>query len=368
MREGGAESLITDYARLIDKSRFEVIIVSVNPIDQRSPYARTIKDIGGQIESIFKRFPVARSYIGQKLWNRFIHKKYVSNKLLSIIHKYNAKVVHVHLEILYFLSPISNKLNGIKIFYTCHSTPSRYFNLENRKRELLTAQKLIKNNDFRMIALHQEMKNELDGLFHVSNTIVIHNGVDFSKFNIIEGKEEIRKKLGIPEDAFLVGHVGRFAEAKNHSFIVDVFKKVLSKCPNAFLLLVGTGPLMADTNNKLVQNNLEGHYLILSYRTDIPRIMKAMDVFLFPSLYEGLPVTLVEAQVSGLRCVVSDVINSESFFLPSLVSLSLKKNSTEWAEVVLDSNVSGNYHNDISVFNMNEEIKKLEKIYLGEEI
>lgn len=367
MREGGAESLVTDYARLIDLDRFRVVIVSVNPLDERSPYVKILRSENREIVSVYDHFPVCKTYVGQKIWNKMFHRRYVANKLLAYVEKYKADVVHVHLEILYYLSPISRKLKDVRILYTCHNHPERYFNKTGRRRELEAAIKLYKENDFRIIALHQEMKQEIDMLFKVDNTVVIHNGVDFGRFfDVKETKEETRKSLDIPEKSFVVGHVGRFAEAKNHSFIVKVFREVVWRRNDAFLLLVGTGPLLEETKLSLSAEGLEGKFKILNFRSDIPRIMKAMDVFLFPSFFEGLPVTLVEAQVCGLRCVVSDRINTESFFLPTLITLTLDEPATVWADAVLDDTLTGPYNNDISVFDMNKEIKRLEKLYAEE--
>ena len=364
MREGGAESLVTDYARLIDTKRFRVVVVSVNPLDERSPYVKILNSENRDVVSVYDHFPVCKTYIGQKIWNKAFHRRYVAKRLLNYVKKYKADVVHVHLEILNYLSPIIDDLKNVKIFYTCHSSPERYFNNTSRRCELETAIKLFKECNFRIIALHQKMKQEIDKLFKVNTTIIIHNGVDFGRFlNITETKEEIRKTIDIPARSFVVGHVGRFAEAKNHPFIVKVFKEVLARRDDAFLLLVGTGPMLEEINSSLLSEGFDGKYMILSFRSDIPRIMKAMDVFLFPSFFEGLPVTLVEAQVSGLRCVVSDRINTESFFLPTLITLTLDEPASVWADAVVDDTLKGEYNKDISVFDMNKEIKRLERLY-----
>lgn len=364
MREGGAESLVTDYARLIDTKRFRVVVVSVNPLDERSPYVKILNSENRDVVSVYDHFPVCKTYIGQKIWNKAFHRRYVAKRLLNYVKKYKADVVHVHLEILNYLLPILDDLKNIKIFYTCHSSPERYFNDTSRRRELETAIKLFKECNFRIIALHQKMKQEIDQLFKVNTTVVIHNGVDFRRFlGVTETKEEIRKTIDIPARSFVVGHVGRFAEAKNHPFIVKVFKEVSARREDAFLLLVGTGPMLEKINSSLLSEGLDGKYKILNFRSDIPRIMKAMDVFLFPSFFEGLPVTLVEAQVSGLRCVVSDRINTESFFLPTLITLTLDEPASVWADAVVDDTLKGEYNKDISVFDMNKEIKRLERLY-----
>ena len=169
--------------------------------------------------------------------------------------------------------------------------------------------------------------------------------------------------MGIPIDAYVIGHVGRFTEQKNHLFIVRVFKKILEKESKAFLLLIGSGPLRALVEDKLKDDSLRGRFLILEYRDDIPEIMRTMNVFLLPSLFEGLPITLIEAQVSKLPCVVSDNINKEAFLLPSTISMSLKESEEVWADTCLSCPPKIEWNDKILMYDMNNVIKKLENLY-----
>ena len=215
-----------------------------------------------------------------------------------------------------------------------------------------------------MIALHDEMRRELNKRFGVNNTVVIHNGIDFQSFlSVDESKESIRKSIDVPMDKFVIGHVGRFSEPKNHLYLVDIFAEILKMKPNAHLLMVGAGGLQSMIEAKLKAFGLKGEYTILSHRTDIPRLLRAMDVFVFPSIYEGLPVSIVEAQVAGLRVIASDVITSECFFSENIVPLSIAKTPDLWAKTILDNNIKGPYSNDINSFDMNKVIFRLEKLY-----
>jgi glycosyltransferase involved in cell wall biosynthesis len=128
---------------------------------------------------------------------------------------------------------------------------------------------------------------------------------------------------------------------KNHEFLVEIFNELVKRKDNAFLLLVGAGRLKENIEMKLHNYGLDGKYLILSHRSDIPEIMKAMDVFVFPSLYEGLGIVLIEAQVSNLRRIVS-----------------------EWCDVILDDSIKGKNNGDINTYDMNKKIKRLEELYL----
>ena len=165
-------------------------------------------------------------------FNKVFGKIYVPYRLKKILDTENAEVIHAHMTVLKYLKPISKELFNCKLFYTCHSLPERYFS-GMHKEEYECGKYLIKNNNLRLIGLHKDMADELNNMFNVKNTAVINNGIDFNRFKGIDTeKKEIRKKLGIPENAFVLGHVGRFHPVKNHKFIVQVFEKLKEKKKN----------------------------------------------------------------------------------------------------------------------------------------
>lgn len=204
---------------------------------------------------------------------------------------------------------------------------------------------------------------------------IFHCGINLTSFKVTLDSLSIRSELGIPPDRFVIGHVGRFVEAKNHSFIVDILEQTVKREPKACLLLVGDGPLRLDIEQKLITAGLSEHVVFTGMRSDVPRIMlSAMDVFLFPSLYEGLGLVLVEAQASGLPCIVSDVIPQEAEIVKSLVQrVSLSQISSEWAKSILavknlKSKVTQQDAMNLleqSLFNINLNVKALETIYLS---
>ena len=175
----------------------------------------------------------------------------------------------------------------------------------------------------------------------------------------------ILKFLGIGEHAFVVGHVGRFFAPKNHEFLIDVFYQLQKRLQSAFLLLIGAGPLEETIKEKINSLGLDTKVLILSHRTDIPHLLKTMDVFVFPSKYEGFPVTLVEAQVAGLRCIVSDKISHESFLCDTVIPLSIDESPNMWCNTILDETIKGVSYGNLGDYDMNKEIKRLENFYSG---
>ena len=129
--------------------------------------------------------------------------------------------------------------------------------------------------------------------------------------------------------------------------------------------MIGKGDLQEQIRHQVQNLGLSDRTCMLSGRGDIPRLMKAMDVFVMPSHYEGLPVTLIEAQAAGLRCVVSDVVDTEAYRTDRVVPMSLKETAWAWVDVILDDTVRGPYSKGMDAYDMSKEIKNLEKLYLN---
>ncbi|MFZ5829535.1 MAG: glycosyltransferase family 1 protein [Planctomycetota bacterium] len=165
---------------------------------------------------------------------------------------------------------------------------------------------------------------------------VLHCGVDMRLFGEPVDRAEVRRELGLPADAFVVGHVGRFTPQKNHKFLVHVFSECVKIQPQARLLLIGSGPLRNDVERQVADLGLSQSVVFAGLRSDVPRALKgAIDCFLFPSLHEGLPVSLIEVQCAGVRSVISDSITREGVFERNCTSLPLTCNASEWARAVL---------------------------------
>lgn len=129
-------------------------------------------------------------------------------------------------------------------------------------------------------------------------------------------------------------------------------------------MLIGSGPLKEHIADMIGDSGLADNVIMLSQRSDVERLLKAIDVFLFPSLYEGLPVSLIEAQVSGLYCVVSNNVTNEAFLTSKVQTLSLSQSIDEWAQAVLNVDYIGKYNKNIYTFEMKEAIKNLEALYM----
>lgn len=357
LNDGGAETLIRDYALLMDKNKFDVKIVTVFPSDGTTANGRVLLENNIETLSLYdsKAFKYLR-HLGA-VW-------FDSYRLKCLIKKHKPDVIHIHLGNLYRFKKISNHLKGIKLYYTCHSVPQKMLGDEMPK-ENAAARYLIAHNGLQLIALHADMKKELDDMFG-SNAVVINNGIDFQKYQSLTGeqKEKLRKEIGLAKEDFVVGHVGRFAPAKNHPLLIEVFAEILKRKSNAKLLLVGNGPLESQVRSKIHEMDLDDKVIILKNRTDVNKLMRLMNIFIFPSLHEGFGIVLLEAQVSDLRCVTSDSINDSSICSDKTIRVSLKEPASKWAEIALDGSVRNEHYGNLADFDLRKEIKKVEELYL----
>ena len=165
---------------------------------------------------------------------------------------------------------------------------------------------------------------------------LLYCGVDLSPFRSLPSRQEVRAEFGIGEAELVIGHVGRFDAQKNHSFLIDVVAAIADRRPDCRVLLVGDGPLRQRIVDRTRELRIDHRVIFTGIREDVPRMLAAMDVFLFPSHHEGLPLSLIEAQAAGLPCVISDGITPEADLNAALIErLAVRQDPQRWAEAVL---------------------------------
>ena len=175
-------------------------------------------------------------------------------------------------------------------------------------------------------------KKEVDS----GRVIFLHNAIDMDVYRFSEtGRKTIRAEYGIKENDFVVGHIGRFNHQKNHKFLIDVFREILKQEHSAKLLLVGNGELADEVKKQVFDYRIEDKVFFCGVRADIPALLSAMDVFIFPSFYEGMPNTIIEAQATGLPCVMSDTITKEAKITDDVLYVPLTRPVTEWANIAI---------------------------------
>ena len=200
--------------------------------------------------------------------------------------------------------------------------------------------------------------------------IMMNNAIDAKLYQYNPTiEEEMKKELGL-EGKFVIGHVGRFFPQKNHIFLIDIFAKVYEQNKNSVLLLVGGGELETQIKEKVKELNLTEVVKFLGVRSDIHRIMQAFDVFILPSLFEGFPVTMVEAQAAGLPCIISNQVPPQCAITDNVEIISLQESPQQWAERLLTYQNTKKQNTYETIIKQNFDIKAnakwLQQFYLEE--
>ena len=206
--------------------------------------------------------------------------------------------------------------------------------------------------------------------FGKRKSLVLTNGIQVNKFIYnSDTRKYVRDKFGFTEHTRVIGHVGRFDPVKNHSKLLEIFDKFLMIEKNSRLMLIGIGALEESIMSKATEMGLSDKVLFLRERSDVPQLLQAMDCFVMPSLYEGLPFVLVEAQAAGLPCVVSDTVDKHAKLTDILSFMSLESSSDIWARQanILMNNPRKDTSAQIvaSGYSIEQTVNNLEKIYDG---
>lgn len=354
---GGAQTLVKEYCLKLDKDKYDVSVVCFYRCG--TPYESLLEEAGIKVVYI-------DDYENRKKNGHFKNAVSIVKRCLFLkkyIRDEKPDIIHSHLAVNSYVL-FSTPMKGTKIVHTVHSEPKILWrNSFSRKLDLWAAHKLVKKYKMQFIVLHEQMKQEVNEMFGVKNSVVLNNGIDFTRFENVLPREVVRKREGIPEDAFVIGNIGRFGKQKNHIFLVDIFAKIREKNEHAFLLLVGTGVLKNEIEEKLNALGLKESYKILSNRDDIPELLNVMDEFVFPSIFEGLGIVLIEAQKMGIPCVISDTIPEKAIISNLITKVSLKETAEYWAEIILNHKVDEIKYNGLNEWDMTYVVKKLQQIY-----
>lgn len=203
---------------------------------------------------------------------------------------------------------------------------------------------------------------------------LLYCGIDLTPFREPAFSAVVRTQLNIPLDAFVIGHVGSFLLVKNHVFLIEIAAEIMQRESKTYLLLVGDGALRADIEQKVRELGLSEQVIFAGLRADVPRVMRAMDVFVMPSLYEGLPLVGIEAQACGLPFILSDTVSEDlDYIKPLMHRVSLSQPASAWAEIILTAKQSPSGVTpeaavsliENSPFNITDSLEMLKNVYLG---
>lgn len=316
MNRGGAETLVMNIYRNIDRQKvqFDFIVHT----DSKCDFDDEIKQLGGVIYHC-PEYKIINHSSYVKWWNKFFsqHKEY--------------RIIHGHLDSSAAIYLKVAKQFGLITIAHSHNTSEGSGIKAQVKKALKHG--LNRVADIKMGCSKEANKWLFEDGFE--DAIVIKNSVDTNKFVYSpEISKAVKAELNI-EDKFVVGHIGRFQHQKNHDFLIEIFKQICEKNQNSVLLLCGVGELQEQICHKVKSLGIEKNVVFLGLRDDIEKVCQAFDVFLFPSLYEGLPVTLIEMQAADIPCVISDVITEEVCITDIVKKVSLDMSPQLWADEVL---------------------------------
>lgn len=349
---GGSQALVMNLYRNIDRQQIQFDFVLDHP--ERDDYAAEVKALGGRIFTM----PGFHGNVGEirRAWDEFFtqHPEY------RVLHSHVRSYASLYL-------PIAKK-HGVKTIIHSHST-SNGSGISSLVKAALQyplrhqADVLMSCTREAGIWLFGEKACGSDRFF------LLPNAVDVEKFSYNEStRRDYRQKLGL-DGKLVIGHVGRFHEAKNHLFLLESFARLVAGRPDSVLLLVGDGALRPEIEEKIEELGLQAHVILTGNRGDVAELMQAMDLLAFPSKWEGLPVTVVEAQAAGLSCLISDQITRDVDLSPLVRRLPID-DPADWTEAMAEPAPRQDVCQSIvdAGFEIGESVKRLsglyEKLYL----
>lgn len=324
MHQGGAEAMLMNLFRQIDKSKI-VFDFLLTDMSKEGTYEKEILSLGGRIYKI----PV------MTISNPIHYLKALNNFFKN--HHDEYRIVHSHTSSKSAFPLYYAKKWGIPV-RIAHSHNNRSLhNLDGFIRNLLKYPlKKVANNYFACAQISAEWLYGKE-FCQTHDVQIIYNAIDTNNFLFNKDKrEQIRKQMGIDNCNIVIGNVGRFSYQKNHSFLIDIFAKLKDINPDAILLLVGDGEKRDEIKLKVDHLGMNDSVIFTGNVTNVRNYLLAMDVFLFPSLFEGLPVCMVEAQCTGLACVTStEAVTKEVCITDNVKFCSLNNEPKVWAETVI---------------------------------
>lgn len=359
LNTGGAERIVFSYFQHIDREKFQWDFVMTRYADpnKKGILEDEIEMLGGKIYRVHRK-----------------RENYIQNiKDVDEIIKYgNYQVVHSHLDELSSFYLLSAKRHGVpvRIAHSHLAGANRGFLVETLCVLLKPILKCCATSKF---ACGKDAGICLWGTKSLKNEeiYVMHNAIDTSLFSFNSDiRKRKRSELNIG-DSVVFGTVGRMSYQKNSEFIVEIFNEIHTINPMSKMIFVGTGENESNVKSMARNYNLTDHIIFLDSRNDVNELMMAMDVFLLPSRFEGLPIVLVEAQCTGLECVVSDSVTDEIRINSNVHYYGLEHSAKEWAYYILSisddyDRTKGEHSISQAGYKIDQEAKKLESHYLQE--
>ena len=325
---GGTEVFVMNLYRAIDRDRFDFDFVVYD--DYKTEYLQEVLDNGDKVYQFHQKH-------SNKLLN-YLDQKHFVNIILK-----NEKYDIIHCNGNSFLGILRAALparrHGVHIITHSHNQGERHENIIGKIGAEYLRRKISSLADMGYTCSDKAgVSKYTESFIHSNKYKVIENGIDSKKYCFsITNREKIRKELDISDDVFLVGHVGRFEYPKNQSYLFDIFKEFLKVDPTAKLLLVGDGEQRYEFEEKIERLGIKNNVILTGLRMDVNEIYSAMDLFVLPSVHEGFPFVLVEAQMNGLKCIVTDNISRSVNISGGVHFLSVHEEPEKWINMMISS-------------------------------
>lgn len=309
---GGIETLLVNICKNVDLKNNEIIFITY--YDMHFDYEDTLKELGVKIYKI-------PNYNNMNSINQI-------KSIYKILKKERPSVVHAHTYFNSLMAMIAAVLAKVKVRVVHAHTAF----IKKEKLAYKIVRLLFSILCTKKLACSKEAGKVLFG----NKFEIISNGIDFNKFYYNENlRKKYRRDFNIKDNEIVIGHVGRIDTPKNHKFLLDIFNEILKTNNNYKLMLVGEGPLLDEIKTKAKELNIEDKIIFTLNRSDVSSLINAFDIVVFPSIYEGLPISLVEAQVNGLNILVSNNVSLEIKLSSSIHFYSLEEGTIKWADKII---------------------------------
>lgn len=316
---GGAEKVVLSYLRAFKNDiNNTCLCISLSP-NQGRLYEKQIGEEG---------LPVC--FMDDfKGGNKFLQRYKQITALRKKIKEIEPDVIHIHLSVVWMVSLAVLGMPRKKMFHTLHSEPERILFGRHRVINKLC----YKLAGITPIALNEEQQEKTVKLLGGMHCEVLGNGIDIETFQQ-QQRETAKEKFGIDKDEFVIGSIGRLEEVKNYELALEIIATVAER-RNARYMIIGTGSKETALREQAKKLGIQERVVFLGDRQDIPEFLAAIDMFLFPSKWEGLGIVLIEAQVAGKKCVISDCVPAEAVVTDNVISLQLDMPVEKWRDAVL---------------------------------
>lgn len=324
---GGIESFIMNIYRNLDLQKINFYILSSQETTQM--YDEEIKKLGGVREVTIKK--KYKSPIIRTLKNLTVFGKKIKEREYDVIH---LNICH---SVAMIYAYIARKAGIKKIIIHSHNTEIGKKARKVKKLAHTICKHLFEKYGTEYLACSNKAAEWLFTKKNLKNVKIIPNGINVDKFLFNkEYRKNIRKNLNIRDNQLIIGNIGRLSEQKNQEYLIKIFKEISLSDKNAILLIVGEGELKEKLKKKIQELNIENNVILYGKTKEPEKLYCAMDVFVLPSLFEGNPVSGIEAQASGLNCFFSDTITRTSNITGKVEFFSIKENPTFWKEKILN--------------------------------